>query len=117
MAVVEIRKLSLWRSALKKFQSFIKVQKHSIESIFYILNIRGTSVMPKGDFIDSLINLIESIRKPEAVSLAEAIDYRHTGFVSLHGIIYFVDKHIATICNDGMLNLSSEHPIFSEVFY
>lgn len=73
--------------------------------------------MPKRDFIDNLINLIQSIRRPEAVSLAEAIDYRHTGFVSLQGIIYFIDKHIATICTDGMLTLTSEHPIFSEFFF
>jgi len=130
----------LWRAALKKFQSFMKAQKrHAITSafgfrfessklsklsvlgladlpnLFMMMNIRGTSVMPKNDFVENLVNLVHSIRKPEAASFANAIDFRHTGLISLGGLISFIEKQIGTVSADDILAITAEHPVFSEV--
>ena len=76
-------KITHWKSALRKFENFRKSQKLSIESIFYHMNQRGTSVLPKLEFIDCLTNLIHNINQEEAISFAETVDNRHAGIITI----------------------------------
>jgi hypothetical protein len=62
-----------------------------------------------------LVNLIQIIKKSEAVSLADVIDERHVGMISIQNLIQFIDKQIELVCNDTEFILSTDHPIFTEV--
>ena len=55
----------LWKACLRKLENFRRSQKSkiSMSGLFYLLNERGTNVLPKREFVDNLLSLVQNIKR------------------------------------------------------
>ena len=105
-------KMKEWKRALRKFENFRKLHKHSIDSLFDLLNGRGTASMSKIEFIGNITRIIPELSKCEAESLADVLDNKHNGMVSISQLHHLINNFIEIDCSNDIL---AGHSIFPNV--
>ena len=100
-----------WKRALRKFERFRMTYGHTVESLFHLLNHRGTTALPLKHFAESLSQCCGDISFTEALALGCICDSERRMEIAAKDIRNLLSKQTDLL---SLRTLLDDHPIFPQ---